>query len=79
MDTQHIYVELLDEGTIVYRPVSATHIRDRIFKIEGIVPETETWAFLPGEIVGCRHQQFSDDKWKLVAFRSLLSDESENL
>ncbi len=45
MDTQQIYVELLDEGTIVHRPVPAIHIKDMIFKIEGNVPETETWVF----------------------------------
>lgn len=47
MNTQQIYVELPDEGTIVYRPVAATHIKNMIFKIEGIIPETETWPSYP--------------------------------
>jgi hypothetical protein len=75
MSTQQIYVKLLDEGTIVYRPVTATHLKDMIFKIEGNVPETETWAFLPGEIVECKQFQFSDRKTELAAFRLLSTEE----
>ena len=30
-----IYVQLLDEGTIAYRPVSATEIEKRVFEIIG--------------------------------------------
>jgi hypothetical protein len=71
MNTQQIYVELPDEGTIVYRPVAATHIKNMIFKIEGIIPETETRAFLPGEIVECKYHKFIDGKTELSAFRSL--------
>ncbi|HXD10439.1 MAG TPA: hypothetical protein VN653_10280 [Anaerolineales bacterium] len=79
MSTQQIYVELLDEGTIVYRPVTATHIKDLIFKIEGAVPETETWAFLPGEIVECRYHKFTRGNEEITAFRALSSEEIDNL
>ena len=79
MDIQQIFVQLLDEGTIVYRPVSAIHIKDMIFKIEGSVPETETWAFLPGEIVECKYHKYIGGNEEITAFRSLPPDEIANL
>lgn len=57
----------------------AIHIRDMIFKIEGNVPETETWAFLPGEIVECKYHKFIDGKAELTTFRSLSFDELDRL
>jgi len=67
---EQIYVELLHEGTKVFRPISAIHMRDMIFKIEDDMPEDETWAFLSGEIVECGYQKLSGGTC-LVAFRSL--------
>ena len=46
-----IYVKLLGEGTIVYRPVSAIKIESNIYKLEGhdiYNTENETWEFEPG-------------------------------
>jgi len=79
MEMKQIYVQLLDEGTIVYRPVSATHIKDMIFKIEGSVPETEIWEFLPGEIVECKYHKYIGGNEEITAFRSLSPDETANL
>jgi hypothetical protein len=79
MGVQQIFVELIGEGTIVYRPVFATHIFEMIFKIEGIVPETEVWSFLPEEIVECKYHQLNDGKTVLTAFRSLSPEEKEKL
>jgi|RhiMetdeSRZDD1v2_1073273.scaffolds.fasta_scaffold02311_14 hypothetical protein len=79
MNTQQICVELLDEGTIVYRPVSATHIKDMTFTIEGIIPETETWAFSPGEIVECKYHKFIHGNEEITAFRARTPDEIANL
>ena len=79
MEIQQIYVQLLDEGTIVYRPVSATHIKDMVFKIEGNVPEDETWAFLPGKIVECKYHKYIHGNEEVTAFRSLSSDEIAHL
>ena len=73
-----IYVELFNEGTVVFRPVGAVHIRDMIFKIEGDIPEGETWAFLPGEFVECRYRKLMRSvelEDTLVAFRSVSSEE----
>ena len=51
----------LDEGTEVWRPVDATHIKGNIYQIkpESIIPETETWEFLPGDIVSCEEKRLS--------------------
>ncbi|HEY2979752.1 MAG TPA: hypothetical protein VGJ22_01110 [Anaerolineales bacterium] len=76
---QQIFVELLDEGTIVYRPVSSAHVRDLVFKIEGKVPEGEAWAFMPGEIVECKSRQFSGGNIELIAIRALSSEEMDKL
>ncbi len=47
-----IYIELLDEGTRVWRPVAAELQADGSFLIsEQEVPEDEQWQFLPGERV----------------------------
>jgi len=34
-----IYVELLDEGTKCWRPVSAEHISDDVYRVLDFVPE----------------------------------------
>ncbi len=56
-----IYVYLLNEGTDVWRPVDAIHIKGNIYQIksESIIPETETWQFLPGDIVRCEEKRLS--------------------
>ena len=46
-----IYVKLLNEGTEVYRPVTATHISGNRYQVEGFDiydPEDELWEFPPG-------------------------------
>ena len=45
-----IYIQLLDEGTVVYRPVPAIEVAKGIFEIMGsdiYNPEDETWEFPP--------------------------------
>ena len=54
-----IYVQLLNEGTKVYRPVSAFEIENNIYKLEGYElynPDDEVWEFLPGTIVVVEEQ-----------------------
>ncbi len=49
--TKNIYIQILGEGTIVYRPVPAHKIEDNIYEIEGhdiYDPEDENWEYLPG-------------------------------
>lgn len=49
-----VYVQLLNEGSVAYRPVSAYIIERNIYKIDGSEcynPEDEEWEFLPGTYV----------------------------
>ncbi len=55
MDTEEIYVRLLNEGTEVFRPVLAKKLaggRYKIIKKDYYDPEDEEWEFPPGSIVG---------------------------
>ena len=55
-----IYVELLDEGGDVWRPVVAVQLSEWVYRIpaDTVVPETEMWAFEPGMIVRCERRAF---------------------
>lgn len=58
-----IYVQLLDEGTVVYRPVPARKISSSICVLEGADlydPDNEVWEFLPGTQVIVEEKEFSD-------------------
>ena len=47
-----IYVQLLDEGTKVFRPVNATLVKNNIYKISiENKPGDESWEFAPGSYV----------------------------
>ncbi len=55
-----VYVCLLDEGTDVWRPVAAEHIRDDIYRLVGEPPDhTETWQFQTGQSVRCKQRLLS--------------------
>lgn len=55
-----IYVELLDEGTPVWRPVNAEPQANGTFLIcEQSIPAYERWNFLPGERVLVEEQERS--------------------
>ena len=72
--TSTIYVQLLDEGTDVWRPVSAELVSIETYRIVGDAPdpETERWEFAPGDLVRCRHQQLSGGEC-LVAYERVSS------
>ena len=49
-----IYIQLLYEGTKVYRPVPAFEVENNIYKVGGFEiydPEDEVWEFPPGTYV----------------------------
>lgn len=46
-----VYVELLDEGADVWRPVLAEEVRPGCFLLQRAVPEEEQGAFQPGALV----------------------------
>jgi hypothetical protein len=51
--TRTIYVELIDDGVDVWRPVQAELESDRIFRLPQTAPADETWRFPPGSRVRC--------------------------
>ncbi len=66
-----IYVQLLEEGTVVYRPACAETLSSGYFKIQeqsDFDPEDESWEFKPGAIVECILQRFENEEL-LVAVR----------
>ena len=66
-----IFVALLNEGTEVWRPVSAKAFGDNEFEILGIVPPQESWQFLPGVRVRCTEKVFADGSKALVAYAAV--------
>jgi hypothetical protein len=57
---ERIYIKMLNEGTMVYRPVPAYKIEDRIYKVHGFDiydPEDEIWEFPPGTLVLVEEQK----------------------
>ena len=63
-----VYVPLLGEGTAVWRPVTAVRVRPGVFRLGGPVPEDESWAFAPGELVRCAVLVFSGGERGMAAF-----------
>lgn len=67
----NIYIRLLTEGTIVYRPVSAHRIKDHIYEVKGYDiydPEDEIWEFPPGSHVLVEERNMDGDLvWVAVA------------
>ncbi|MAY75027.1 MAG: hypothetical protein CMJ31_09995 [Phycisphaerae bacterium] len=57
-----IYVELIDEAVLVWRPVQAVHLRDSVYRIstQDYDREDETWEFEPGDVVRCENVNSSD-------------------
>ncbi len=67
MPSETIHIRLLDEGTLVFRPVAAERLHDGTFRILGEVPDSEEWAFRPGEIVVTKGHMFSHGIEGIVA------------
>ena len=69
-----IYIQLLGEGTIVYRPVPACQIADNLYEVGGFEihdPENEVWEFTPGTYVFVE-EQYLDGESVLVAIQAQL-------
>lgn len=59
-----IYVQLLNEGSVAYRPVSAYLMKKNIYKIDGSECynlEDEEWEFLPGMYVLVEEKELSGE------------------
>lgn len=69
-----IYVQLLEEGTKVYRPVPACKIENNLYEVGGFEiydPEDEIWEFTPGTCVLVKEQSL-DGKNVLVAIQEVV-------
>ena len=69
----NIFVQLLDEGTQVWRPVEAVHIQDDPYRIIEInaQPEDESWPFETDSIVRCRTKATDEGDIILVAYEQV--------
>ena len=58
-----VLVELLDEGTRVWRPVHAEQLADGSYRIvtENPDPEDEDWEFPTGSVVLCEERTFEGE------------------
>ena len=68
-----IYINLLNEGTDVRRPVFAVNIKNDIYKIledNKYDKENEEWEFVPGDTVLCENQKRTDGDM-LVAVKKI--------
>ena len=54
-----VYVALLEEGTSVWRPVSAGPLGASVYRLRGAIPEGESWQFAPGAVVRCEGRVLS--------------------
>jgi hypothetical protein len=55
-----IYIELLNEGTISYRPVLSYCVHKNIYILGEKDDDTEEWAFNPGDYVITEQHVFND-------------------
>lgn len=72
--SEQIYIQLLNEGTTVYRAVSATKVCNNIYVIDDSEiydPEDEEWEFLPEEKVQVAEKELEGEK-VLVAIKKAL-------
>jgi hypothetical protein len=63
-----IFVGLMNEGTLCWKPVPAIRKYGATYELQGSVPEDEDWQFRPGDTVKCVSRQFQDGTTGLVAF-----------
>jgi hypothetical protein len=71
-----IYIQLLEEGTKVYRPVPAIEVSNNIYEVQGFEiydPEDEVWEFPPGTYVLVEEQNL-DGENVLVAIEKQSSE-----
>jgi hypothetical protein len=60
--TKTVYVQLLDEGIDVWRPVEAEYLGGDRYRLIGAVPEDEVWPFAVGDVVKCEVRRLRDGR-----------------
>lgn len=61
---KYIYIQLLDEGTKVFRPVLSSRVNDNIYKVgdsEKYDFEDEIWEFIPRTLVVVEEQELEGE------------------
>ncbi len=74
LNTQTVYIELLEEGTDTWRPTQAEVLGNDLYKLLPTAdydPEDEVWKFLPGTIVRCEEKETDDGEVVLLAVEKL--------
>ena len=64
MEKNIIYIQLLEEGTKVYRPVLSRKIKNNLYEVGGFEiydPEDEVWEFTPGSYVLVEEQNLDGE------------------
>ena len=61
-DPTTIYVELLDEGVDVYRPVTASPVADGVYRLPEVGDDEERWALPAGSLVRVEERELSDGR-----------------
>ena len=65
-----VFVQLLDEGVEVRRPVQAVNISEGVYSLlapDNYDPELEVWEFLPGTKVKCvRLERSKNSIWVAI-------------
>jgi hypothetical protein len=74
MQIETIYIPLVNEGTPVWRPVSAKVLSPAVFQIEESEPEDEEWLYTTGQNVQVEQRVFADGKcgWTATGKASLM-------
>lgn len=62
-----IYMPLLNEGTSVWKPVTAERVSPATFRVLGPKPDDEEWEFAPGSVVVVAPHLFADGQSGIVA------------
>ncbi len=71
-NTAEVYVQLLNEGTVIFRPTRALDLGDGIFRLlptPDYDPEDEEWEFLPGTSVRCGKRTDASGDEYLIAIQ----------
>jgi hypothetical protein len=73
-DEEIIFVQLLDEGVIVFRPTIGKRLDNFVYTLlptDNYDPSVETWEFVPGKKVHCK-EKVLNGQISLVAFEEVL-------
>jgi hypothetical protein len=73
-----VFVKILDEGTEVWRPVTARKIEKNVYELNDPLAASmdESWEFPNGCFVVCEKRQFESDGKAIFSLVAVAMDES---